>query len=186
MSVIYKTGQVFGAGHIVDVLKKSKNAKIVERGHEKLSVYGIGIEKSRNHWNVVLRQLLNMKYIAVKNWEYRNLCLTPKSGEILRGEVSFMMREIKEDKKVVAKKTIKTIDASHGRIDLFEKLRAIRRDLAEENNVAPYVIFGDKSLHDMCQLLPRNRSEFLMVNGVGASKCEKYGEMFLSAISDFL
>ena len=98
LSVIYKTGQVFGAGHIVDVLRKSKNAKITERGHDKLSVYGIGSEKSKNHWNVVLRGLLNLKYVAIKNWEYRSLCLTPKSGELLKGEVPFMMRETKENK----------------------------------------------------------------------------------------
>lgn len=184
LSVIYKTGQVFGAGHVVDVLRKSKNAKVSERGHDKLSVYGIGSEKSKNHWNVVLRQLLNMKYIAIKNWEYRSLCLTPRSGELLRGEISFMMRETKENK-IVAKRASRVIEATHGRLDLFEELRIVRRDLAEEKNVPPYVIFGDKTLHDMCHLMPRNRDEFLLVNGVGESKCENYGEAFLLTISEF-
>lgn len=185
LSVIYKTGQVFGAGHIMDVLRKSKNAKIVERGHDKLSVYGIGADKSKNHWNVVLRQLLNMKYIAIKNWEYRSLCLTPKSGELLKGEASFMMRETKEVK-IVQKRAAKSIDATHGRLDLFEDLRIVRRDLAEEKSVPPYVIFGDKTLHDMCQLLPRNYSEFLMVNGVGQSKCDNYGDVFIKTINEYV
>jgi ATP-dependent DNA helicase RecQ len=185
LSVIFKTGQVFGAGHIVDVLRKSKNAKITERGHDKLSVYGVGSEKSKNHWNIVLRQLLNMKYIAIKNWEYRSLCLTPKSGELLKGEVSFMMKETTEVK-IVQKRTTKTIDATHGRLDLFEDLRIVRRDLAEEKSVPPYVIFGDKTLHDMCQLLPRNYSEFLLVNGVGQSKCDNYGDVFIETIKEYV
>lgn len=184
LSVIYKTGQVFGAGHIVDVLRKSKNAKIVERGHDKLSVYGIGMEKSKNYWNVVIRQLLNMKYIAIKNWEYRNLCLTPESRGLLKGEVSFMIRETKENK-IAKKRSTSKITATHGREELFEELRNLRRELAEEKNVPPYVIFGDKSLHDMCQLMPRTRSEFLMVNGVGESKNENYGEIFLQKINDY-
>ncbi len=185
LSVIYKTGQVFGAGHIVDVLRKSKNAKITERGHDKLSVYGIGSEKSKNHWNVVLRQLLNMKYIAIKNWEYRSLGLTQKSGEILKGEVSFIMKETKEIQ-ILVKRNAKNIETTHGRLDLFEELRIVRRELAEEKNVPPYVIFGDKSLHDMCQILPRNRDEFLMVNGVGESKCENYGKNFLTIINEYV
>jgi len=184
LSVIYKTGQVFGAGHIVEVLRKSKNAKVIERGHDKLSVYGIGSEKSKNHWNIVIRQLLNLNYIMIKNWEYRSLGLTPKSAELLKGQVPFMMKETKENK-IVSKRSSKAIDATHERFDLFEELRDLRRELAEDKKVPPYVIFADKSLHDMCQLLPRNRDEFLLVNGVGESKCENYGEVFLGAIKGY-
>ena len=183
LSVIYKTGQFFGAGYLIDVLRGSKNQNVTSRGHENLSVYGIGSDKSKNHWNLVLRQLLNMKYIAIKNWEYRSLCLTDKSREILKGEVSFMLRETKEEK-IVAKRAKKVLsEANHGNIDLFERLRKLRRELAEENNVPPYVIFGDKSLHDMCMIMPRSKDEFLMVNGVGQMKCEKYGDAFLGEIN---
>ena len=69
---------------------------------------------------------------------------------------------------------------------MFEALRSTRKDLATEAGVPPYLIFNDKSLHDMCQLLPRNKDEFLMVNGVGANKCEKYGDEFLTTIRGFL
>ncbi|OUR99616.1 ATP-dependent DNA helicase RecQ [Halobacteriovorax marinus] len=184
LSVIFRTGQVFGAGHIIDVLRESKNAKITERGHDKLSVYGIGKDKAKAHWNSIVRQLLNGKYIAVKNWEYRNLCLTPKSSEILKKEIVFNLRKQKD--KPLAKRKVSAITASHGRIDLFEELRQIRSNMAMEGNIPPYMIFGDKSLHDMCQLMPRNKTEFLMVNGVGQSKCDKYSESFLSKISEHL
>ncbi len=189
LSTIYRTGQTFGAGYIIDVLRGSKNAKVIERQHNKLSVYGVGIEKSKNHWNVVIRQLLNLKYIAIKNWEYRNICLTQKSGPLLKGQETFMMRVMKEPSKKstgIKKKTTKEIADTHGRGELFEALRVTRKDLASEANVPPYLIFNDKSLHDMCQLMPRNKDEFLMVNGVGSSKCEKYADEFLTTIRSYL
>jgi ATP-dependent DNA helicase RecQ len=189
LSTIFRTGQTFGAGYVIDVLRGSKNAKVLERGHDKLSCYGIGEDKSKNHWNVVIRQLLNLKYIAIKNWEYRNIALTEKSGPILKGTETFMMRKMKEPEKNatgIKKKTSKEIIETHGKVDLFEALRSTRKDLATEAGVPPYLIFNDKSLHDMCQLLPRNKDEFLMVNGVGANKCEKYGDEFLTTIRGFL
>jgi ATP-dependent DNA helicase RecQ len=185
LSAIYRTGQTFGAGYIIDVLRGSKNAKVLERGHDKLSCYGIGKDKSKNHWNVVIRQLLNLKYIQIKNWEYRNLGLTELAGSLLKKEETFMMRVQKETKASETSYKKKKSSASvgtHGRDDLFEELRLIRKELASENNVPPYMIFGDKSLHDMCQLLPRNKNEFLMVNGVGKSKCEKYSDVFIKEI----
>jgi ATP-dependent DNA helicase RecQ len=83
-------------------------------------------------------------------------------------------------------KLTKAIAATHGRDDLFEELRKLRKELASEHNVPPYLIFGDKSLHDMCHLLPRNHDDFLMVNGVGQSKCEKYGDVFINTIRPHL
>ncbi len=188
LSTIYRTGQVFGAGYIIDVLRESKNAKILERGHDKLSCYGVGKEQSKNHWNIITRQLLNLGYLRVKNWEYRNLALTEKAASILKGQEPFEMRKPSVIKSSISsnKKRASQRDATHGRMDLFEELRQIRRELASKNNVPPYIIFGDKSLHDMCQLLPRNPSEFLLVNGVGESKCEKYGALFIQGISKYL
>ena len=184
LSTIYRTGQIFGAGHIVDVLRGSKNAKILERGHNKLSVYGLGKEKSKNHWNVVLRQLLNMQYIAITNWDYGNLALTEKSREILKNEKAFKMRKFTETATRKSKSKARTITSTHGRDALFEELRDLRFSIASEKNVPSFVIFSDKSLHDMCHLMPKNREQFLLVNGVGESKCENYSEDFLKVIED--
>jgi ATP-dependent DNA helicase RecQ len=184
LSVIFKTNQIFGAGHLIDILMGSNNAKVKERGHDKLSVHGIGRDKAKNHWNGVLRQLLNAQYIFVKNWDYKSLALTSKSRDLLRGEAPFMMRRTK-DVKIAALRAKKHEHMEHDRQDLFEELRGLRREIAEEHHVPPYVIFGDKSLHDMCMLLPRNKSEFLMVNGVGAQKCEKYSDDFLRMIGSY-
>jgi len=183
LSVIYRTGQVFGAGYVIDVLRGSQNAKVLERGHEKISAYGIGSEKSKNYWNTILRQLLNLKYLRIKNWDYKNLALNQESEALLKGKEKFFIRKVNETlTSNISKKSVKEISASHGRLELFEDLRSLRRELASESSVPPYVIFSDKSLHDMCQLLPRDKDEFLMVSGVGNSKCEKYGESFLARI----
>jgi ATP-dependent DNA helicase RecQ len=189
LSTIFRTGQVFGAGYLIDVLRGSQNAKVMDRGHDKLSVYGIGKDESKQHWSVIIRQLLNAKFIGIKNWEYRNLYLTQKSSPLLKGEMVFNMRKIKESAKSKpsssssSTKNKKIANDNHGRTDLFEALRTLRSEFAKEKNVPPYVIFGDKSLHDMCHLMPSDRDQFLMVNGVGESKCETYAQAFIEIIS---
>jgi len=171
--------------YVVDVLRGSKNAKILDRGHDKLSVYGAGSDHAKTYWNSVIRQLINLNYILIKNWEYRSLGLADKSIRILRNEDTLMLRKQKV-KGTLKQRTKKAIQTSHGENELFEELRKLRRSLASEKNIPPYLVFSDKSLHDMCLLKPKNRSEFLLVNGVGQNKCEKYGSEFLHIISGYL
>ncbi|MGB0454814.1 MAG: DNA helicase RecQ [Bacteriovoracaceae bacterium] len=185
LSVIYKTGEIFGSSYLIDVIRGSKNAKVIERSHDQLSVYAIGSDKSKSHWNSIIRQLLNQNYIGIRNWDYRNLYLLEKSREILKGEVTFMLRKSKESVRDT-KRSKKQLSADHGRDNLFEELRQIRSHLAEEHQIPPYIVFSDKTLHDMCHLLPQNEDEFLMVNGVGKSKCEKYASVFLGKIQEHL
>ncbi|MBY0413207.1 MAG: RecQ family ATP-dependent DNA helicase, partial [Bdellovibrionales bacterium] len=195
LSTIYRTNQSFGAGHIIDVIRGSKNAKIVERRHDQLSVYGIGKDSPKEHWNSILRQLLNLNYIMIKNWEYRSLALTSKSQEILTGKLQLNLRKqdeavakvktaAKVDKRRLAKN--KVSDASHGADDLFTALKDLRNQLAKEKNLPSYIVFNDKSLHDMCAIKPRNADEFLLVHGVGQNKLENYGGVFLDTISKFM
>ncbi len=182
LSTIYRTEQRYGAGYIVDVLRGSKNAKVEERGHDKLSVYGIGKGETKSHWNLIIRQLLNLKYICIKSWEYRTLGLMKKSENLLKGNEEFLLKKRKITLRVATEK----VASSHERNDLFEELRKVRKVIAKENGLAPYMVFGDKSLHDMCQILPRSKDEFLMVNGVGSSKCEKYSDVFLKEINTYI
>jgi ATP-dependent DNA helicase RecQ len=188
LSTIYRTGQSFGAGHIIDVIRGSKNAKISERNHDNLSVYGIGKDKPKEHWNSVLRQLLNLNYITIKNWEYRSLGLTNKTVEILTGgkKLSLRKQEFVASKDKKEKKKVKGPEAQHGRQDLFSELRDLRNSLAKEKGLPSYIVFNDKSLHDMCAILPRNEEEFLLVHGVGESKLENYGTLFLKIIKKHL
>ncbi|WP_096908887.1 DNA helicase RecQ [Halobacteriovorax marinus] len=182
LSTIFRTGQRYGANYIVDVLRGSKNSKVEERGHHNLSVYGIGKDETKSHWNLIVRQLLNMKYIAISNWEYRTLALMKKSEALLKGEEEFLLKK----RKITLRKSAPTENQNHQRDDLFNNLRKIRKSIANENGLAPFMIFGDKTLHDMCHLLPRDKSEFLMVNGVGTNKCERYGDDFLKEINSYI
>jgi ATP-dependent DNA helicase RecQ len=222
LSTIYRTGEFFGAGHIVDVLRGSKSEKVIARNHHQLSVYGIGKKRPKTHWNMVIRQLLNQKYLEIKNWEYRSLGLTTLSGRLLKNNEAFQLRQLKrEDRKDSpnAKKkrhhhdnhhhnnhhannsdnhstgqeqtkkhhfTNDQLMAAHQQVDLYEQLRILRLELAKKQSIAPFMIFSNRSLHDMCLLLPRDRSDFLMVNGVGERKCQLYGDRFLAIIAEHL
>jgi ATP-dependent DNA helicase RecQ len=183
LSTIFRTQQTYGAAHVIDVLRGSKSARITEKGHDRLSVYGIGKEKPKEHWDGVLRQLLNANYVAIKNWEYRNLCLTPKAGEILRGETVLRLRK---QEFAPGKKRKKEFGGVETTADpsLLAALKDLRSRLARERGVPPYVVFSDKSLASMCELAPATAEEFLEVHGVGQSKLETYGEAFLAVIRD--
>lgn len=184
MSAVFKTGESFGAGYVVDVLRGAGIEKIKQRAHDKLSVYGIGKELSKNDWNHIIRQLLSLGIIDIKNWEYRTIGLNAKSWPILKGQETIKLRKLRESKSFAKKSgRAKSSElASHGREELFESLRDLRKELASKLNIPPYMVFGDKSLHDMCQLLPRDKGEFLSVHGVGQSKMDKFGEDFLDVI----
>lgn len=186
LSTVYHTGEFYGAAYLIDILRGSKNAKVLEKGHDRLSVYGIGKEVSKDTWNVVIRQLLTQNFITIKNWEYRNFGLMAKCSPLLKGEEKFYIRKLVNDRFQGVRKKLKSDGTSaHGRDDLFEKLRSLRREISLETNVPPYVIFGDKSLHDMCLFLPKSMDDLLMVYGVGKSKQEKYGEDFLRVIKEY-
>jgi ATP-dependent DNA helicase RecQ len=187
LSAIYRTGQTFGAGHVIDVLRGSQNEAVKQRRHDELSVHGIGRDLSKNEWNRLLRQLLNQGYVKIKDWEYKNLGLTEKSRPLLRGEIGFSVRKaVKEKEKTSsALRSKRSVETQHENMDLFEKLRHLRMDMAKEAGVPPYVIFSDKSLHDMCGLLPGKKEEMLLVHGVGETKFERYGPQFLQVISEW-
>ncbi|MGZ3807219.1 MAG: RecQ family ATP-dependent DNA helicase, partial [Bacteriovorax sp.] len=190
LSTIYRTGQTFGAGHIIEVIRGSKNAKVIERKHNNLSVYGIGKEQTKEHWSSLLRQLLNMNYIAIKNWEYRSLGLTNKAQDIFSGAAKLELRKqefVPEKEKTGRKDKKSTKDTAglHGRQGLFDSLKDLRNKIAKEKNIPSYIVFNDKSLHDMCALMPRDDSEFLMVHGVGQNKLENYGKAFLEIIRTY-
>jgi ATP-dependent DNA helicase RecQ len=188
LSTIYRTQQTFGAGHIIEVLRGSKNSKVIDRNHHLLSVYGIGKEKPKEHWDSILRQLLNLNYITIKNWEYRSLGLTNRSQEILTGgkklELRFQEIQSKADKKK-KKQASSYSTPSPISADLYSALKELRFTIASEKKVPAYVVFSDRSLQDMCNLKPRNASEFLLVHGVGQSKLENYGKEFLDIIQQF-
>ena len=181
LSCVYRTGQRFGAVHLIDVLRGSENEKIKQFNHQSLSTYGIGKNLNDSQWRSVIRQLVVRGLLRVDVEGYGALQLTEQCRPVLKGEQSLQLR--KEDFTAVSSKKAKTkavVKPEHEA--LWDALKACRKSLADERNVPPYVIFHDKTLHEMLEERPMSRMELLTISGVGESKLEKYGAEFIEVI----
>lgn len=177
-SCVYRTGQYFGAAHIIDVLRGSRSEKIIQRGHQNLSTYGIGKEYSKKEWLNLARQFVQ-KGMLKKDLVYGSLKLTEKAVAVMRGE-SRVFAALEEEPVTYAKGK----ETETGAYDavLFERLREKRKALADSQRVPPYVIFSDKTLIEMATHLPQFKSDLLKISGVGEVKARRYGEIFLKLI----
>ena len=184
LSVAYRTEQRFGVNHLIDVLRGANSDKIFQFGHQDLALYGIGKELDVNQWRSVYRQLVARGFMRVDLDRYGALALEEKCRPLIRGDESIQLR--RDIKLKTVKRQTKTPLASDVDVALWEALRECRRLFAEELGVPPYVIFHDSSLQQMCRVLPRTMEEFLLINGVGERKMEKYGPAFLGVITEHL
>ena len=180
LSVIYRTDQRFGVGHLVDVLLGQETDKIIQFNHHQLPLFGIGTELTAKEWQSVFRQLVAGGHAIADADRFGGLVLTEKCRPLLRGEQSIQFR--KDPVQKTAKKLTKTPLPEDIDIALWEALRAHRRDLAEEQGVPPYVIFHDSTLQAMTELMPTTLEAFADLPGVGIRKLDKYGQGFISVI----
>jgi ATP-dependent DNA helicase RecQ len=180
---VYRTGQRFGAGHVIDVLRGQARAKVFELGHDQLSTFGIGKGFSDVRWRSIFRQLVVHGYLNVDHNRYGALRLTGSSRALLRGEMTLALREDADKPKARSSRTRVTVNAEDE--PLMEALRDERREIAEEHGVPPYVVFHDAALLDMIRLRPCVLHEMLEVSGVGQSKLQKYGQAFLDVLNRF-
>ena len=173
------TGEVFGAAHIIDVLRGSKSRRVLDRKHDKLSSYGTGKETSKDDWRDLLQQFIGQGLLE-QDVQFGGLRLTTKAHLVLKGEKVFVRRE-------PAKPAPALADAAPTGHDpeLFELLRTLRRELADQAAVPSYIIFSDRALVEMAKQLPRTSEQFLAINGVGETKLANYGEAFLKVIGDY-
>ena len=182
LSCIYRTKQNFGRAYIVDILKGSKNIKVMSNGHNSLSVYGIGKKITKASWNLIIDKLFEIK--AIMRGDFRELVLTQLGANILRGSIEVKADEDifqKQDKKI----SLAEQEIEHN-FEHFEILRELRKQIALKDGVPPYVVFSDKTLKEMAAILPKNNNEFLNINGVGQVKLEKYGKQFLKKIEELI
>ncbi len=182
LSCVYRVGQRFGVGYVIDVLRGAKKQRIFTLGHDQVSTYGIGSGQSQDYWGAVFRNLIHKGYLLQDIGNYSILQLTRTSWPLLRGEEYIEMAKPRKVK--VKAKTKKTAIAELSERDagLFEELRMLRKEIADRENVPPFVIFTDKTLVEMVVKKPENTEELLDVHGVGVAKNEKYGTPFLDAI----
>jgi len=175
LSAVLRVEERFGQTYIIDILRGSNAKRILDFGHENLSVHGIGKDLSKEQWSSISDRLLDIEAIQSAG-EYRTLKLTEIGREILTKK-----RTVQIDKKNL--ETVKVYSEYKKDIvkdELFEEFRTLRTKIASQDEVAPYIVFGDKTLQQISQQLPTTQTEFLNISGVGQSKLEKYGEAFMS------
>jgi len=180
LSCVKRTGEKFGAIHIIDVLRGSEGKKVFNFGHQYLSTYGIGTDCSKRQWVHLSRQFIN-KGLLLQDTEFGGLKLTEKAWMVLKGKETVMGRVEKEEKKDVVKKIVGP-DYDH---NLFEILKKRRKELADLSKVPPYIVFSDKTLVEMAARYPQNRNDFMDIHGVGIAKYENYGRIFLDIIQSY-
>lgn len=184
LSCVHRTGQRFGVNYLVDVLTGKDDDRIRQFGHDSLSVFGIGKELDSKHWRNIFRQLISRNLLSVDLEGHGSLHLTEQCRTILRGEQTLLLRKINNPVKTT-RKGRKSFDNSNASDNLlWEALRLCRKNLADENDVPPFVIFHDATLSEMMERQPGNHEQLLLINGVGESKLKKYGDIFLKVIND--
>ena len=184
LSCVFRVGQRFGIGHVIDVLRGSQNKRLTSLGHQNLSTYGIGKEQSKEFWGAILRNLIQNGFLYQDLANYAVISLTDTARPLLRGETSISMakprtRAVPSKKRPTTKK--QRTDFSYDQT-LFEKLRILRKSLADQENVPPFVIFSDASLAEMAANQPTTNEEFLNISGVGQHKLQRYGKLFIDEI----
>ncbi|MFC6635249.1 DNA helicase RecQ [Microbulbifer taiwanensis] len=187
LSCVYRTGQRFGAAHVIDVLRGSENEKVRKFGHDRVTTYGIGKDLSANEWRGVVRQLVVRAYIEVEG-EFQSLRLTEACRPLLRGEESIQLRKLPpkaKSSRAEGRKSAAPAELLPADEPLWDALRACRKQLADAQGVPPYVVFHDATLRGMVELKPQSREQLLAVSGVGDSKLERFGEAFLAVLRDY-
>jgi len=183
-SAIARTGEVFGAGHVIDVLRGASTEKVLAKGHDALPTFGVGQDRPKAFWQGLIRQMLAGGYLELDIGGYGGLRLTPRAEPVLKGQATVEIREItvkRETRRTKAAIAAAAADVDH---DMLSRLKAVRRDLAAARNVPAYVIFSDATLIDMCQIQPRTLDEMASVNGVGPKKLKDFGAAFLEAVAE--
>ncbi len=185
LSAIARTGQRFGAGHIVDIVRGANTKRIRQFGHDRLPTHGVGREQDKRHWRQVVDELVAGLFVVQSAGKYPVLSLTDSAWEVLRGEraVTALRHE-----KPAPQPVVEPVSSAAEHVDmrLFERLRALRRRLADERGVPPYVVFSDRSLRDMAARMPDSEDRMRAVHGVGDAKLDAYGTVFLGEIAAYL
>ena len=183
LSTVYRTGQRFGAAHVVDVLLGKDTDKVRQHGHDRLSVYGIGKELAGPAWRSVVRQLIVQGFLSADQRRYGALVLTGQSRPLLKGEIGLELREDRKLKTSRKKRRDTAAPLATADQSLFEALRERRKQIADRLDLPPYVIFHDATLRQMAEVRPKTEVDLLSINGVGEAKLERYGHEFLEVIA---
>ncbi len=185
LSAIARTGQRFGVGHIVDVITGAETDRIRALGHDQVKTYGVGADRDKRHWRRVLDTLLAQGIAEQTDGEYPTIRLTERARPVLRGEASFFMSETKVAPRPARRAKTGAPAAIADGDPLFEHLRKLRAEIAAELGVPAYVVFTDRTLHDLAARRPMREEELIGVHGIGDKKRAQFGARFVEAIRSF-
>ena len=195
LSCVFRTGQRFGAVHLIDVLLGKKTVRTAQFSHDQLTVYGVGKEQSETQWRGIFRQLVAMGLLSVDMEGYGGLSLTQASRAVLKGERNVILREEQEVPKKsrqtrVAERSVERakkngFDISANDEPLWQALRTARTAIAKQQGVPPYVIFHDATLLEILRIKPHSLGELAKITGIGTTKLERYGAKIISVMADF-
>ena len=189
LSCVYRIQQAsrFGTGmnHVIEVLTGAKTEKITRWGHDRLTTYGIGTELSRSQWGSIGRELMRLGYVGLSSGEYATLELTESGMAILRARTPITLTKPIETPKSRRVTTRREGDIACDEI-LFERLRTLRKKLADERKVPAYIVFGDNTLRALARAYPESVDALEGIPGIGEKKRDEFGEIFTSAIADYL
>jgi ATP-dependent DNA helicase RecQ len=185
LSAVARTGERFGAMHVTDVLIGADTQKIRDLGHHTIKTYGVGKHKDKSFWRSLIGEMLARGYLGLDDGPYPVLKLTPSCLPVLQGKETLEILESREAPKTKSKRSTavtggEEVDGADAQ--LFGRLRALRKELAGRQGVPPYMVFSDKTLHEMCRKKPIALAEFREVSGVGDAKLDKYGMEFVQEI----
>jgi len=181
LSAVLRTGETYGAGHIIDVLTGTETDRIRQRQHDRLPTFGVGRDIPRQQWQAIVRQMLGRDLIRPDPERHGGLAITAAAHAVLRGEVPVILRRdliSRARPAVVVRTQVDEEDAP-----LLSALKAKRRALAEAARVPAYVIFPDRTLIEMAQARPQTLDDMARINGIGAKKLESYGDEFLRVVA---
>jgi ATP-dependent DNA helicase RecQ len=179
-SCISQINERYGVTYIADVLCGSKGKKITGNKHDLLAIHGTGKEYSKKQWKALIRELVQLGYFRSDGNKYPVLKTTQKIRDTLTSNEIIILTKPIEEIRVLEESYSEDFD--HG---LFETLKRLRKKLADEESIPPYIIFHDSSLKAMATQLPKSLADLLMINGVGERKLEKYGDQFLEEITGY-
>lgn len=188
LSAVVRTGQRYGAGHLIDILRGVSSEAVKRRGHDMIKTFGVGTARSADAWRVIIRQLFAAGALAEASEEHGGFRLTEKGEAILFGRESIALRVLRESPerpRRAARSQTRAADGLEGEVAaVFEALRILRRSIAQEEGVPAFMIFPDRTLIEMAECRPATRAEMREVQGVGERKLALYGEAFLDAIRE--
>ncbi len=191
LSAAYRSGQRFGAAHLIDILRGTGTDKIARFGHDRIPTFGVGAERGKNEWRSLIRQMVATGFLRIDIGGYGGIGITEKGLGLLRGDGEFLYRE----DTVIARTPGKARSSGTARGDagepgliggdaaLLGALKSLRLEIARERGVPAYIVFPDRTLIDMARRRPRTEAEFAEVNGVGAAKLKEFAVPFLAAIA---